>query len=161
MRLMPYALLLILLIFTASPHASAQSGMPPKKHLRNAPTQLALNGTKVSLSAQLWYDFMPTIGDAPKKHLLGTLQLRSNGNQLPDLRLCQVWILHHNRLWACKAERQESSSSDNVIEFRLTNTPTLEELPAGSEVIVTVRLCQKHRRARLLRAPLQTVQRVY
>ncbi len=161
MRLMPYALLLTLTTFTIAPQVSAQSGMPPKKHLRNAPTQLALNGTKVSLSAQLWYDLMPTVGDAPKKHLLGTLQLRSSGNQLPDISLCQAWILHLNRLWACKAERQESSSSDNVIEFRLTNTPTLEELPAGSEVTVVARLCPKNRRAQLLRAPLQTVQRVY
>ncbi len=115
----------------------------------------------MSLTAELWYDQMPTVGNATKKHLLGTLRLVSEGKRLPAVAIDRAWILHQDRLWQCKVERQSSEPSRAMAEFRLLDTPTVEEIPTGSEVTVVVRLRLKNNRARLLKAPTQTVQNVY
>lgn len=161
MRLSRYALLLVAAAFIALQSAFAQSATPPKSRLANAPTTLTLRGGTVRLAAELWYDQMPTVGEAPKKRLLGVLRLLSDGKRLPAIAIRQAWILHQERLWACKVERQDAASAANAMEFRLIETPTMEELPSGSEVTVIARLRLKNNRARLLRAPAQTVQSVY
>ncbi len=140
---------------------SAQSTTPLRSRLEKAPTAVILYGAKMSITAELWYDQMPTVGNPSKKYLLGTLRLVGEGKRMPAIAIHQAWLLYQDRLWACKVKRHPAESSGTTAEFRLIDTPTVEQIPAGAEVTVVVRLQLKNNRTRLLKAPTQTIQNVY
>ena len=141
--------------------AWAQATPHLKSRLEKAPAAVTLHGVKMSLTAELWYDQMPSVGSATKKHLLGVLRLVGEGKRLPAVAIDRAWILHQNRLWQCKVERQSSEPNRAAAEFRLLDTPSVEEIPAGAEVTVVARLRLKNKRSWLLKTPTQTVQNVY
>jgi|GEM_PF-1626816 hypothetical protein len=156
-----FCIALLISISVIWPEVQAQSIPYSRSRLEKAPLAVTLHGVKVSLTAELWYDHMPTVDSASKKHLLGVLRLVGEGNRMPAIAIDRAWILYQDRLWQCRVERQSLEPNHTVAEFRLLDTPTIGEIPAGSEVTAVVRLRLKSNRLRLLKALPRTVQSVY
>lgn len=114
----------------------------------------------MQLSADLWYDQMPRIGNAEPKRLLGQLTLSTSRSRFPRLSLRRVWIVYGEKVWRCRTEPQPAAPTDTQRQFRLTSAPTIDEVPAGSTVFVAARLFYRNR-VYLIRTPEQTIQTVY
>ncbi len=104
MRYTPnFCIALLIGISIVQTEAQAQLIPYSKSCLEKAPLAVTLYGVKMSLTAELWYDHMPTVGTAPKKHLLGILRLVGEDNRMPAIAIDQAWILYQDRLWQCRS----------------------------------------------------------
>jgi hypothetical protein len=145
--------------------------------LRNAPTEVLLDGRSVSLSAYLWRDFMPTTSDlngSPDgKPMIAVFKVgTADKKPFPSgVRIDGAWVVFGERLWETSdfKEQVEGSSSNQDSSGKwitCSNSAVCEAVARGGPkwgpgvfVDVVVRLIDNQGRQHLLQAPKQYVSR--
>ena len=141
------------------------------KDLRNAPTEVALSGRSLSLSAYPWRDFMPGTLTSPNgSPLMVVLKVATSDKKpLPGgVRIDRSWVLFGEQVWEASDFRTgaKGSRQNNDGWIICAESPVCEVTARGGPkwgpgvvVHVVVRLTDKDGRNYLLRAPKQTILR--
>lgn len=82
--------------------SQAQESVPVSvKELRNAPTEIVLDGKSLSLSAYLWRDFSPGAWSYNGSPLMASLKVAtSNKKAFPGgVRMERAWVLFGEQIW--------------------------------------------------------------
>jgi hypothetical protein len=171
--------LLLALILAAFPlvHLSAPTGQSKEnpslsiKDLRNAATEVVLDGRSLSLSAYPWRDFMPGTSTADGSPMMVGLRVATSDKKpFPSgVRADGAWILFGEQMWEISdLRRNVAGIPDNkdssekwincpvspVCEFTVRDGP---KWGPGVFVDVVVRLTDKEGRHHLLQVPKQYV----
>jgi hypothetical protein len=137
--------------------------------LRNAPTEVVLDGRSLSLSAYLWRDFMPSYPPAPDgQPMIAVLKVATSDKKpFPSgVRMDRAWVLFGEQMWETSEFRARVKglpySKDSWINC--SDSPVCEAVARdgpkwdpGVFVDVVVRLTDKEGRHHLLRVPKQCV----
>jgi hypothetical protein len=141
------------------------------KDLRNAPTEVVLDGRSLSLSAYAWRDFMPGTLNAPdgSPMMVGLKIATADKKPFPNgVRMDRVWVLFGEQVWeTSKLRDQVKSPPDNKdLWVNCSESPvcqvTAREGPKwgpGVFVDVVVRLTDSVGQHHFLQAPKQYVRR--
>jgi len=142
--------------------------------LRNAPTEVLLDGSSLSLSAYPWRDFMPGIWSGPdgSPMMVGFKVATSDKKPLPSgVRADGAWVLFGEQIWEISdlrrnvaripdnkdsSEKWINCPASPVCKFTVRDGP---KWGPGVFVDVVVRLTDKEGGQHLLRAPKQYVNR--
>ena len=139
------------------------------KELRNAPTEVVLDGRLLSLSAYPWRDFMPSTTPAPKgSPLMVALKIASSDKKpLPSgVRIVRAWVLFGEQMWEVTDFRAGTNGPrpNNEGWVSCAESPVCEVTARGGprwgpgvEVDVVLRLTDKEGHYHLLRAPKQSI----
>ena len=139
--------------------------------LRNAPTEVVLDGRSLSLSAYPWRDFMPGTSTADGSPMMVVLKVATSDKKpFPSgVRADGAWILFGEQMWEISdlrrnvagiADNKDSSEKwincpvSPVCEFTVRHGP---KWGPGVFVDVVVRLTDKEGRHHLLQVPKQYV----
>jgi hypothetical protein len=167
-------LALILAAFPFMQHP-AQTGQSKEnlsvsiKDLRNAATEVVLDGRSLSLSAFPWRDFMPSTLSAPDGSPMMVVVKVSTSDKKPfpsGVRMDRVWVLFGEQVWETSELRAQVKTPpyNKDLWVNCSDSPVCEatarEGPKwgpGVFVDVVVRLTDKEGRHHLLRVPKQCV----
>ena len=142
--------------------------------LRNAPTEVVLDGRSLSLSAYPWRDFMPSTLPAPDGSPMIVVLKLATADKKPfpsGVRIDRAWVLFGEQMWEVSDLRGQVKGSPHYKDSSegWTNCPdspvcetTARDGPKwgpGVFVDVVVRLTDKEGRHHLLQAPKQYVKR--
>jgi hypothetical protein len=171
--------LLLALMPTALPFVRlpAQTGQSNEnlsisiKDLRNASTEVVLDGRSLSLSAYPWRDFMPSTLKTPDgSPMMVVLSVATSAKKpFPSgVRMDRVWVLFGEQVWETSELRAQVKTPlyNKDLWVNCSDSPVCEatarEGPKwgpGVFVDVVARLTDKEGRHHLLQAPKQYVQR--
>ena len=139
------------------------------KDLRSAPTEVVLDGRSLSLSADLWRDFMPSLPPMiDGKPMIAVLKVATSDKKpFPSgVRLDRAWVLFGEQMWEIsefraqvKGTPQNKDSWINCADSPVCEVVAREGPKWGPAVFVdvVVRLTDKEGRHYLLQAPKQCV----
>lgn len=127
------------LIFTALP--GCRSPFSPIDDLENIPETLMIGGTKITMKAFLYRDFMPG-GEAGGSPLIAGIELTAEGaSNFPDnVAADRLWVTNRTDTWETGFEseiRPKSPGEPNKIEVVARGGPKWE---IGTKADVVVRL---------------------
>ncbi|HEY8185890.1 MAG TPA: hypothetical protein VIF64_07460 [Pyrinomonadaceae bacterium] len=139
--------------------------------LRNAPTEIVMDGRSLSLSAYLWRDFMPSSPPDGKPMIAVFKVATSDKKPFPSgVRTDWAWVLFGEQMWEASELKEQlegpycQDSSGKGI--KCPDSPVLISIARdgpkwgpGVFVDVVVRLTDKEGRHYLLRGPKQYVLR--
>ena len=140
------------------------------KDLRNAPTEIVLDGRSLSLSAFPWRDFMPTTSwGADGSPMMVVLKVATiDKKPFPSgVRMDRVWVLFGEQVWETSKLRDQMRSPpyDKDSWINCSDSPVCEATARngpkwgpGVFVDVVVRLTDKEGRHHFLQVPKQRVQ---
>lgn len=138
------------------------------KALRNARTEVVLDGRSLSLSAYPWRDFMPGTGPADGSPMMVALKVATSDKKpFPSgVRMDRAWVLFGEQVWETSKLRDQMKSPPNEKDswISCSDSPVCETTARngpkwgpGVFVDVVVRLTDKEGRHHLLRVPKQCV----
>ena len=139
------------------------------KDLRNAPTEVDIDGRSLSLSAYPWRDFMPGSFNGPDgSPMMVVLKVATNDKKpFPSgVRLDRVWVLFGEQVWDTSKLRDQMKSppDDKDSWINCSDSPVCEVTARngpkwGPDVFVdiVVRLTDKEGQHHLLQIPKQCV----
>ena len=142
--------------------------------LRNAPTEVVLDGRSLSLSAYLWRDFMPGIPPMiDGKPMIAVFKVAtSDKKSFPGgVRIDRAWVLFGEQIWENSDFREQSKDPPNNKDssgkwINCPDSPVCEAVARGGPkwgpgvfVDVVVRLTDREGRHHLLQARKQYVER--
>jgi hypothetical protein len=168
--------LALLSVAFLSSEIPAQTGQPKEhsqasiKDLRNAPTEIVLNGKSVSLSTFPWRDFMPsTSSGADGSPLMVVLKVATSDKQAfpSGVRMDRAWVLFGEQIWEASDFRSQVKPSQEddgwiICSVAPVCEATIRRGPKwgpGVLVDVVVRLIDKEGQQHLIQAPKQLIQR--
>jgi hypothetical protein len=136
--------------------------------LRNAPTEVVLDGRSLSLSAYPWRDFMPGAWPGPDGSPMMVVLKVATFDKKPfpsGVRMDQAWVLFGEQMWQTSEFRAQAKGTPNKDSWMYCSDSPVCEATAregpkwGPEVLVdvVVRLTDKEGRHYLLRVPKQCV----
>ena len=99
---MRYAVLALLSLAMSASCGKLQSGLVPTAELLSAPTSISVGGQQLTLGAELWRDFMPTIGPSEPdgKPLAAVMYFTAATGTVPaGLRIDRVWVVFGDEQW--------------------------------------------------------------
>ena len=137
--------------------------------LRNAPTEVVLNGRSLSLSAYPWRDFMPSFLPAPNGSPMMVVLKVATSDKKPfpsGVRMERAWVLFGEQMWQTSEFRAQVKGTPHNKDswINCSDSPVCEatarEGPKwgpGVFVDVVVQLTDKEGRHYLLQVPKQCV----
>jgi hypothetical protein len=140
--------------------------------LRNAPTEVVLDGKSLSLSAYLWRDFMP-ISPPDGKPMIAVLKVATSDKKpFPSgVRTDRAWVLFGEQMWEASELKEQLKGPPYCKDasgkwIKCPDSPVFISVARdgpkwgpGLFVDVVVRLTDKGGRHYLLQAPKQYVNR--
>ena len=166
-------LIAVAVLFTEVPAQTdhAKENLPASiKDLRNAPTEIVLDGRSLSLSAYLWRDFAPGSGDSDRSLMVGLKVATSDKQAFPGgVRLDRAWVLFGEQIWEVPPFRGRLKDSPNKERWiKCSDSPVCEAPSArggpmwspGVLVDVVLRLIDKEGQHHLIQAPRQYINAV-
>jgi hypothetical protein len=139
------------------------------RDLRNAPTEVVLDGRALSLSSYLWRDFMPA-NPPDGRPMIAVLKVATS-NQKPfpvGVRIDRAWVLFGEQIWEVSdlRGRVKGHPYNEDSWINCTDSPVCEAIARdgpkwgpGVYVDVVVQLTEKEGRHHLLQARNQYVKR--
>ncbi|HKO45847.1 MAG TPA: hypothetical protein VJU84_21400 [Pyrinomonadaceae bacterium] len=139
----------------------------PISELRKAPSKVVLDGRSLTLSADLWRDFLPGISSGPDGRPMMAVFKVATSDKKPfptGVRIERVWVLFGEQVWdPGEFDKDPSHGKDS---WTCPDTPVCEVSARNGPkwgpniyVDVVVRLVDKEGRRHLLQATRQYVQR--
>jgi hypothetical protein len=147
---------LMLVLSACSGQTPTAPASVPASALAGAPTQVTVSGKTLTLTTNLWRDFMP-ISPPEGKPLVAALQIRTgDASHVPsEVTADMVWVIHGDALWsATPREDRTRAETSPVYEVIARDGP---KWGPGISVEVVVRLRDAAARSYLLRAPKQMI----
>jgi hypothetical protein len=132
----------------------------PLADLRKAPTEIVIDGQRITLTTSLWRDFMPTMPPAKNGHALtAVLSVQSS------VRIESVWMVRGKDVW--KPSQIEEQDLNDPTKPNLPGSPVFRVVVRGgpkwgpgTSADVIVRVKDRRGRFHLLRAEKQGIGRV-
>jgi hypothetical protein len=130
---------------------------PQPSLLRDAPTQVRVDGYDLLLTADLWRDFMP-VAPPDGQPMVAVLRIRTaDGRPFPEgVTADKVSVVQGDQVWTAATRQEHSSQQANTLEVVARDGPRWDP---GSRVDVIVYLHDAAGREYRLRAPDQLIQR--
>ena len=137
--------LLLPLILAAFPmvHLPAQTTQSKEnlsvsiKDLRNAPTEVVLDGRSLSLSAYPWRDFMPTTFPNPNGSPMMVVVKVATADKKPfpsGVRMDRVWVLFGEQVWETSKLRDQMNSPIDIYTKWCSSNATYQGLAADGAI---------------------------
>ena len=138
------------------------------KELRNAPTEIVLDGKSLSLSAYLWRDFSPGAWDYKGRPLkLGLKVATTDKKAFPGgVRVGRAWVLFGEQIWEASdlRSRPRGLSDNNEAWINCSVSPECiiptrdgPQWGPGVSVDVVVQLIDKEGKRHLIQAQKQYI----
>jgi hypothetical protein len=136
------------------------SPAPVASQIATAPTQVAVSGKQLRLTANLWRDFMP-ISPPDGKPLVAILQIRTDdASPVPAaVSADMVWVIHGGDLWST-TPHEDRARAETSPRYEVVARDGPKWGPDVS-VDVVVRLRDGSGRSYLLRAPMQMIGKTF
>lgn len=135
------------------------------KELRDAPTEIVLDGRSLSLSAYLWRNFMP--GNRDSSLMMGLKVATSDKQAFPSgVRLDRAWVLFGEQIWEVLPFRGRFKDFPNKEGWIKCSDSPVCEVPSvrggptwsrGALVDVVLRLIDREGKHHLIQAQKQHI----
>ena len=168
------ALMSVAVLFTEVPAQTdhTKKNLPVSiNDLRNAPTEIVLDGRSLTLSTYLWRNFAPGISSLDNRGLMVALKVTTSDKQAfpSGVRLDRAWVLFGEQIWEIPPFRGRVQGSPKKEGWIKCSGSPVCEVPSaqggpmwspGVLVDVVLRIIDKEGRHHLIQAPRQYINAV-